>query len=73
MFEGYFEKILERCLKGILPRYWTDGGGGRERYWRGSKSQREGGGGGELRKTRRPRMTLRCHTHNDSTLRWAAM
>ena len=44
MFEGYFEKILEKCLKGILPRYWTDGGGGRERYWRGSKSQRGGGG-----------------------------
>ena len=24
MSEGYFDEILERCLKGILPRYWRD-------------------------------------------------
>ena len=67
MFEGYFDHILERCLKGILPRYWTDGGGGRERYWRGSKSQ--GGGGGVEKNPQVSYNSLRCHTQNDSILR----
>ena len=44
MFEGYFDDILERCLRGSLPRYWTDGGGGGERYWRDRNLRGEGGG-----------------------------